>query len=383
MSQDATQTDGSGGESWIVSRPAEVLLQLPVPFRWEFTRRHPYYLLNWQAAHQDRTELSSDRLQRAREKMASLILTTIGVPIDPPPPSTSAVALEMPSLKKAWVDGAVAPVTYRGYVVMLLAGLPPDLLRILGTTLTACANSDDDPDSGKYRLIDNLMHHPHAALDAVPMGPVIGVNLYAPSSTILDAIEGLVKEWKADAHIPELRRRDDKLEDYLAVWDLREGWVNDHYEPHAERTFKQIAVQLSTPISTVGNRYRSAFHFIVGHDFTPELWVRVFGLFKIASWLDLEKLPIRPLRRRWRTPSPRPVPETTLQSSVRAATSGSFLDTFEAPGTELTLYEDMLDARELMEKGFTDDQISSKLDLQSPEGYELIKYVRARYDDSL
>jgi hypothetical protein len=33
--------------SWLLLRPPAATLSLPLEYRWEFTRRHPYYLQFW------------------------------------------------------------------------------------------------------------------------------------------------------------------------------------------------------------------------------------------------------------------------------------------------------------------------------------------------
>src|SRR6202040_1897099 len=112
---------------------------------------------------------------------------------------------------------------------------------------------------------------------------------------------------------PEKRRRDDKLDEFLAVWDLREGWAGDHYDGSQEQTLRQISRHRAIPLSTVENRYRSAFRLIVGRDYSPPLWVRVLGLLKLTEWVDPEALPKLAARRPWRQRQPRPIPETVLQ----------------------------------------------------------------------
>ena len=63
-------------------------MSLPVEYRWEFTRRHPYYLSYWKAAAKYRTNPSDDPAHRLFEQIAVQILGGIGIarseqPIDP------------------------------------------------------------------------------------------------------------------------------------------------------------------------------------------------------------------------------------------------------------------------------------------------------------
>lgn len=370
-------------ENWIVPRAPEVLLELPVPYRWEFTRRHPYYLRFWNLAHKRHTAPSADPAELAIQDAASLILQLIGVSSDPPPPSVSADALDTTALKRAWADGAVAPVTFRGLATMLLAGLPPDAMEIVGRMLTDCARQDDETRTARYKTLQELHRHSHPALNAFPNGPMVGINIQAPANAIVAAIEDLVKQWKADKGIPEQRRRDDKLPEYLKVWDLREGWMGDRYDSRHERTFSQISQDLGVATGTIGNRYRSAFRYIFGHDFTPELWARVIGFLKLLDWVDPNVIPIRPLKRRWRTPSPNPVPESRLQPTEDHADDGPSLNVQGVSQSEIGCVELLLDARSLIVAGLTNDQIVRKLELQSDQASDMIDYLRRRDADAL
>ena len=61
-----------------------------------------------------------------------------------------------------------------------------------------------------------------AGLDASPRSPFVGINLNLPSKAITVAVAELVRGWKKEQGIKESRRRHDKLDDYVAAWDLRE-----------------------------------------------------------------------------------------------------------------------------------------------------------------
>ena len=65
--------------SYLLIRPLEVVKQLPVEFRWEFTRRHPYYLQFWQPAREFHEQPSTDKEIRALQEAASLILVAVNV----------------------------------------------------------------------------------------------------------------------------------------------------------------------------------------------------------------------------------------------------------------------------------------------------------------
>lgn len=90
-----------------------------------------------------------------------------------------------------------------------------------------------------HEQLTALIQMSHPDLDKILAAPVVSVNLKAPQRIILEAMENLVQQWKHDRGISERRRRDDKLEEYLAVWDLREGWHTDHYDNNQEKTYRR------------------------------------------------------------------------------------------------------------------------------------------------
>lgn len=77
--------DGFG----IYGRSHEFLHDLPVKYRWEFTRRHPYYLSCWELAKAYRHSTASDDPQlKTLRHWAFLMLGYIGVTGEPVDPTT-------------------------------------------------------------------------------------------------------------------------------------------------------------------------------------------------------------------------------------------------------------------------------------------------------
>jgi hypothetical protein len=222
----------------------------------------------------------------------------------------------------------------------------------------------------------------HPALDGFPPAPVISVNVNAPQRIILQAVEELVRQWKKERDIPERRRRDDKLEDYLAVWDLREGWVDDHYDSSREQTMSEVAAHLDLSLSTASNRYRAAFRHIAGHDYAPELWFQLFGFLKLNRFHCSNQPARRALNRPWRSRSRRPVPETTLEAHLSVRSEESFLNALGVSADEIDQVDLMLDIRELIAQGRTNDDIMAILELR-PEFGGVIDYLRGRHADQL
>jgi len=183
--------------------------------------------------------------------------------------------------------------------------------------------------------------------------------------------------------IPELRRRDDKLDEYLKIWDLREGWFNDQYECSREQTLREIAQELGISLTTAANRYRSAFHMIIGCDYSPEVWARVFGIFKIAEFLAPDEVPRRSLRRPWRNFKSRLVPESVLQQSEQHEAGNGILGTLCVCQNEITFTELILDIKDLLAQGRSNDEITAVLDFTSPEAFGIIEHIRQRQHDTL
>src|SRR5690349_21742090 len=83
----------------IVSRPVGSLNVLPIAYRWEFTRRHPYYVQWWRLAQAHHTgEAADDDALRAGAQMAVLILANLGFTGMPRPPAASADDLDVEQL---------------------------------------------------------------------------------------------------------------------------------------------------------------------------------------------------------------------------------------------------------------------------------------------
>ena len=370
------------GESWLVPRPAVLLQDLPVACQWEVTRRHPNYLRFWELAHRSHQQPSGDLAQGELEKSAVLVLLAIGVSGDPPPPGASAASLGRGGLSPAWDRGAIAPLTFRGLVGLLLASLSPEALVQVGQFLLTAGQPAENGQQHTYQALLELQRLPHPALNTLPNRPVFGVNVNAPSRVILEAVEQQVRQWKQQQDVPERRRRDDKLDEYLLVWDLREGWAEDHYDGSREQTLRQIATQQGIPLSTVANRYRSAFRLIVGREYAPALWARVMAPVKLHPWLVPEALPRRTLSRPWRDRQPRLVPAAVLHPPGDSAGANPVLNTAGISQNEIACAELVWDIQSLIACGRSDAAILAELEL-SAASQEMISSLRARQHDTL
>jgi hypothetical protein len=368
----------------IVSRPKAVLDSLPVDYRWEFTRRHPYYLLFWEPAHKYYQNPNRTDLERLLEQAALMMLQAIGVTSDPIDPGADPEELELSAIPKAWRNGALWPMTFRGLTGAMLKELPPESREAIGQLLVHSAHEGTDIQH-VYRLFNEFSQLRDPSLDKMPTAPIIGVNVNAPMKTILEALEQQVQVWKDLAGITEHRRRDDKLPEYLKVWDLREGWEGDHYDIRKEKTLEDIANELRESFPTIANRYKSAFRYLIGHEYRPALWALVMGAFKTSRLLYPDHVSRCTGRRPWKSPGLRVVPETTLGAGHEPAEGhgGTFLE-------RTALVEDMresaelvMDLQDLLAKGWTDERIAAELELDHETLGDLLACLRRRRDDNI
>jgi hypothetical protein len=139
------------------------------------------------------------------------------------------------------------------------------------------------------------------------------VHVEASQRRIQKDMERLVRAWKARRESPKRRLRKKKLDEYLQVWDAREGWTGCRYDERQSLKFPVIARQRNKKVSTVFEQYREAFQLITGHPFSYELWYRLIAPFHVSQLLRKgDDYLTRPVRRRLQPNSRRPVPESVL-----------------------------------------------------------------------
>jgi hypothetical protein len=369
----------------LLFRPIQSLQDLPLEYRWEFTRRHPYYLMFREPAHCHYAGKSKDPYSVLLGQVAAEILLAIGVSGDPPSTTASFEALGASQLSKAWLDGAVAPLTYRALATQL-AELPRAARLEVGAKLLASCDPvdthrEEDEAEHKCILIRQLLAVSEPALDALPSRAIVGINLYAPQRGIDRAIRQWVGEMKKEHGIPERRRRPDKLERYLQVWDLREGWAGAGYDPAAEQSFAQIATEVGTPLATVADQYASAFESLCGHPYTFDNWLKLFSVLKVTTQFG----PTCLLRRRV-NPSPRrpqpvkQVTESTLGGGKEDHDGGLLAGLAIAPPSGTAEDRETIEHIEHHIKlGHDDDEILKDLDAVDVSAMrEVIGYFRKR-----
>jgi hypothetical protein len=277
----------------IVARPPGQLHDLPLEARWEVTRRNPYYLVFWEQARAfRRAQLGNNPVEFYLRYAANLILAEIGATGVPVSPATSAEELIDGDADLSFLTGTVQPVTFPGVAAMIINGLPLAALEALGEILiTAGRGEYPEPEAAppniqKMLAGAELSRLLSLALDSFPVLPLFYIHLGASKKSIVRDTEEQVRRWKKRRDLGSPKIHSGKINSYLKVWDLREDWTGAGYERGREHTFVAVARTLrSGSTSKVASCYRAAFKLITGHDFSPELWLRLFVPLKFSELL--------------------------------------------------------------------------------------------------
>lgn len=361
-----------------IPRPQFQLRSLPIPIRWEVTRRHPYYLTYWLSARRHvRREPIEHPVEQFLRPAACAVLATIGVMGEPVDPAIPFSDMGEEELHQAWLSGVVHPITSRGLAGLLLATLPKETLGQLGDIFVMAGS--DDPDDGTPRKIEALQflqQSDQIGLDGYVDEPIVSVTPAASRQQVSSAIGELLDTWKAERDLSERRNRSDKYPQYLAVWDAREGWTGSEYDLNAEQTFEEIAQSTGESPSTVSNHYRRSFELITGHSYSPGLWYRIMGWHKV-NMIGFEESPVS-RHRPSKSPTPVPVSESQLGADLDAMGAATPSSNDDVKGEWLDL---MIDIQSLIQKGETDQKIIFTLKMEAnPSSQWLIDYVRRRND---
>lgn len=350
--------------------------------RWEVTRRHGYYQIYWNSARNfyrnEPPTLSVDCLEFYLGQIALHVLMAIGVSGEPPDPAIEFANLDPDHPNHVWLYAAVQPLTLRALSGLCLRHLPKDTLGFLGMIFLEAACDDEVNQPPRIlQSLEKLVRREDAELNSYPDAPFVAINPAASSRQIQAALQALLPQWRNERNLNEQRDRSDKYEDYLRVWDLREGWQEGRYDNANERLFREVAAELQVNRATVISHYRKAFELIVGHPYSPEMWFRVFGLLKLSGFVEQAGSVSR--RRPSASPVRRPIPESALQSSAINPEMPGIASAQSVPSNVdgMVLYMDIIG---LLGSGRTDEQIVRELDL-SPRGLALIAEIRKRQSD--
>ena len=275
----------------LVVRPPETVANLPPRYRWEFTRRHSYYLAAWdEVARHRRGESRSlgDWLVGAVGTAALLAIGVSGEPVDP------ALEFDDPAFggdNPFVISGACQPVTLRALAVLLTHALPATDRVALGTLLFHSGSRQPDSPQIDEQEVDQTLRQrcvglirglPGEAFNSIPLWPLFHIHLGSSLRTIHDDVAEQVR-LRGRGQRPARAIRPEVLNSYLEVWDAREGWTGRGYARRLTERFSQITSQRAR--STVYDHYRRAFRLIVGPDYRNDLWWALFGLLKFNQYL--------------------------------------------------------------------------------------------------
>jgi DNA-binding Lrp family transcriptional regulator len=360
------------GTFGIVRRPGNPFRALSVKHRWEVTRRHPYYLGWWNHVRRSAPlDSTPDDEDVQLQWLALMYLGALGVgstTVDPRLPF-SELSSAGPDAT-AWLYGTAHPISMGGQLSVLIATLPAQTLAHIGRLLVN--GFAEGEECGRLTALQALHNLQDPALAAYPDVPFLSISPTASTRELHRDLPLALKPWRDRPGVVLHRDRSKQVDKYLQVWDRREGWNEGRYEHSAERTFRQISEDLRLSISTVNNRYRSAFELITGHAYSPALWFKIVGPMKLTRLFGDEVGPIS-LRRPLTSPVPRPVPDAVVSAAADHTSIVEFrAHTFD----NQSLYDLLLDVEELLARGKSYSQICR--DLEVPE--DLAEELQAVYE---
>lgn len=382
--EDAAKTPPAEREL-LFFRPRDQLLALPLRYRWEFSRRNPYYLEYWQLARTYRaTGPTNDDASNMLGMLAVGILHQIGVSGDPVDPATRFEELEVESADPAFLSGAIQPMTYRNMLTHFIGAFPLTDLAVIGNLLRTAAHREyqvegDDPHQNlqRMRALEQLNSLQSKTLDSYFDGPLVYINVEASQRSIQEAIELFVRRLKERRRIGETRLHTSKLDGLLEVWDRHEGWTGSGYDVNSEQPFAMIAGKLGLAKSTVIERYQSAFQWVTGHAFAAAPWIALLAAVKLAG--KSGTLP-HAHRVRWsrlqQANSSQLVSETLLTPGKTEGRSGVIEQASAVSGSNDVL-DVLIDIDQLLGKGLSNEAICEKLGFEATD----VAYLRKHREE--
>ena len=361
---------------WLVAKPTEELMRHSLSDRWEFTRRHPYYVrFRPPAAEPD---VDGQPPVSGPMWLARTVLAVIGVRGPYPPPDAPPTALGVSALGAVWAEGAVAPQTPRSLLNMLLLDLSPEEALYAGMLLYERGKLPPEDKEGVYGLLQRLEGADFPGLGQFLNRPLLAVNPHAPNALLTAAFDAYVARLKAGEQIPDIRRRSDKTADYLAVRDLVEGWTEAGYDLAAVVPMKKAAERLGIAASTARRQYASAYAAVVGRDYAQAVWLTLLGFPKVGAALTSAGAKLSPRYRVRGEPaqSVTLVTETTLGPAE--AESGSVAkSTADASAAADVETKDLMDdIRQLLTAGYGNAEIIERLELSAPDSEAGLDFLR-------
>jgi hypothetical protein len=354
-----------------VGRPEGQLQDLPFDYRWEVTRRHPYYQVWWRpAGRYFKGEPSSSEDFPGQGQLAAAFLRLIGVIGEAPDPATDATTLSAAVGGNFYLGDTIQPLTLRQTAKLLIDALPTADRAFLGAVFSVSADQESAADGDNSEVARRLKAWAELsrirspALDRVPDAPLFYLHAAASQRAITRDAERYARHWKSRRNLAERRIRTEKFSGYLQAWDVREGWLDGSYDPSRELKFVRVARKLRVPLSTVFNRYRSGFRLITGHEFSPVLWWRVCGILKLAlASGQTGRFASRLGGQRTSSRHRPPVPDSVVSPPALAGRGEGVVASAAIQESHEADVDLRLDLTELINKRLSDDEIARRLDL--------------------
>jgi hypothetical protein len=323
MANNGNERSSAVARTLRILRHPKYFNQLSPEYKWEFTRRHPYYLRFWQWANKywqwRRGEFDPATLNMVdrHDFYGSVGVLSLIMAIFDKYPDPSGDALKDSTFQSPFSNVAAKAATYCQLAHYLLTFLPEDVRRAVSHTylreLAKETVSNDGLDlfqavtrtitkrerdmmelglhyiKGDEPLTDRLLHGlvdlGAPSLNAECPG-IIWVDYHAPLEESLDQVKSTLQKWKKEFGALDVRRRPDKWGSYLKVWDAREGWNQGAYDGTRAKRLRDIAVEMRMDVATVQSHYESAYKLLIGREYCPTEWSALFGKLKVtkAKW---------------------------------------------------------------------------------------------------
>jgi hypothetical protein len=276
----------------------------------------------------------------------------------PPPESDDLSEADLP-----FVGACAWPPSLGALAALLCCQLPAEVRVQVGKIL-ATSNSGNEANYLHVAAGELLRLQEQYPILAAEISGMVCVDKRAPMRGILERVEDLVQKWNPEPQDTR-RQSDQKLDSYLEVWDLREGWERGQYDAKMEHRLRDIAMRLGVPVPTVQNRYKSAYRLIVGQDYEPTVYLIIFGPGKLGARLQ-----------RWRKPksrTDRAGAETISGAEALASTGASNQEYLEL----------VVELKEMVEKRCDPEEIAVALNLPGERVSEIVNWVKDRGVDGL
>ena len=288
-----------------VSRPIATVEHLPLRYRWEFTRRHPYYQMLWQLPGD-----TTGTVPASQRELAELLLSCVNVSGATVSPATEWEDFSPDESWSIWTDGALSQVQLKGLVATLIGVLSRDSLRSVSTLLWQASQLDESDRDAEYKLVKSVLHGDFPGFEDYLPDLTVTISASASEKSIAGAVAKIVQNYKSEHGIAPTRiQTGKKYDEYLSAWDHREGWSNGDYDRDGEQLLKDIAKETRLSITTLHDRYKACFQLITGVEYSKDAWLEIVGQYKLA---ELVGSGLQPLSRR-----------TSRRKSVAAASESS------------------------------------------------------------